>query len=264
MSLALRTGAAVVRRERSPYGLDEEILEFYRDLLRPYGDEVDEDRARKGRNTAFVDLAERAVRTAPAPGGPPDLLVLAYALPDLHPLKTVSSHLNHRFGDESRSFAVSEQGVLAPFTALRIADAYHRSGRCRSVALFVLEQTTFPYAHPFVDARDLVDSGVYLRFDVDGRWRVAGLHATDDLPALLGTLAGPDTLLVAGPAADLECAASVDCHRASEESHCTSVWRALADHHADWATRYRTLLLCDTDTAQGRSQVAVLSRTEEP
>lgn len=264
MSLALRSGGAVVRREHSPYGLDEEILGFYRDLLRPYGDEVDEDRARRGRNTTFVDLAEQAIRAAPAPSGPPDLLVLAYALPDLHPLKTVSSHLNHQFGDESRSFAVSEQGVLAPFTALRIADAYHRSGRCRSFALFVLEQTTFPYAHPFVDVRDLVDSGVYLRFDVEGQWRVAGLHATDDLPALLARLAGPDTLLVAGPSADLGGAAGLDCHRASDDSHCTSVWRALADHHGDWATRYRTLLLCDSEPTDGRGQVAVLNRTEAP
>lgn len=269
MPLALRTGAAVLG-EPGPYALDEEIIQFYRDLVTPYGDKVDEELAHRGRNVPFVDLAERAIDATPGPPlTAPDLLVLAYALPDLHPMKTVASHLNHRFGDTSRSFAVSEQGLAAPFTALRAANAYARSGRCASLLLFVLEQTTFAYPEPFAHTHELLDSGVLMVFDNAGRWAVTGVHQAqpdDDAAALLcSVLPRPDTLLVTGPWVDPALTASVEqagvvSRRVAPGSYCTSVWRELLRHHEDWARRYATVVLCDTDPRLGQTHLAVLTR----
>ena len=269
MSLALRTGTAVVG-EAGPYALDSEVIQFYRDLLEPYGGVVDEKLARPGRNVPFVDLAEQTMRAVSDPLPAPDLLVLAYALPDLHPLKTVSSHLNHLFGGRSRSFAISEQGLSAPFTALRVADAYARSGRCTSLALFVLEQTTFAYPEPFAHTHDLVDSGVLMFFDDAGEWAVSAVHTAisgDDLGAVLRTAVAPDdTLLVAGPWTDpaVLAATGLPCHRAEPGSYCTSVWRELSQHHEEWARRYRTVALCDTDVRLGPTHLAVLTRVAVP
>ncbi|MFY1701268.1 hypothetical protein ACN28G_05965 [Micromonospora sp. WMMA1923] len=268
MTLALRTGAAVLG-ETGPYALDDDIIRFYRDLLRPYGDEVDEELARQGRNVPFVDLAERALAATPDPVASPDLLILAYALPDLHPLKTVASHLNHGFGDTSRSFAVSEQGLAAPFTALRVANAYARSGRCDSLALFVLEQTTFAYREPFAHAHDLLDSGVLMVFDRTGRWTVDGLHTAPSgaatgalLRRLLPAPVAARALLVTGPwtdPADTD-VTGVARHRVAPGSYCTSLWRELLRCQRDWAQRHHTLVLCDTDPRHDQTQVAILTQ----
>lgn len=283
MPLALRTGAAVLG-EPGPYALDEEILQFYRDLVTPYGDEVDEELARRGRNVTFVDLAERAIDATPGPLTAPDLLVLAYALPDLHPLKTVASHLNHRFGDTSRSFAVSEQGLAAPFTALRAAYAYARSGRCDSLLLFVLEQTTFAYPEPFAHRHDLLDSGVLMVFDGAGRWAITAVcqaQPEEDAAALLRSVLSTasacagQTLLVIGPWVDPDLPAAavgpapagrplagpaVTSHRVAPGSYCTSVWRELLRRHEEWARRYATVVLCDTDPRLGQTHLAVLTQ----
>ncbi|GAB3845564.1 hypothetical protein GCM10029963_24040 [Micromonospora andamanensis] len=150
MSLTLRGAAALVRPDDLPYEPDEALLAYHRDLLAPYGIEVDEDLMKQSRNIGFRELAEELMDRCPSPFGPPDLLILAYGLPDRYPLKTVTTRLNALFGGRSHSFAVSEQGLQAPFTALRVADAYTRSGKKASLALFVCEQTTLPYRDPLV------------------------------------------------------------------------------------------------------------------
>jgi hypothetical protein len=67
MALHLRTAAALVRPAPQQYQPDEEILQFYRDLLGPRRGEINEDLARRGTNIAFTDLAQperpRAART---------------------------------------------------------------------------------------------------------------------------------------------------------------------------------------------------------
>lgn len=264
MPLCLQTAAALVPGHRNPNALDDELLEFYGDLLAPYRVPLRADLAHRGRNISFAELAAGVLDIAP-PASVPDLVIVAYGLPDLHPLKTVSSYVNHLLGGGAYSFAVSEQGLGAPFTALRIADAYARSGRCRGLALFVLEQTTLPYWEPFVHERDLVDSGVVLFFGERGGAALAGLHSAPPAagvaevlrPALAG--AG-DALLVAGPGTDPAAVAAtgVPCHRVAAGSYCTSVWLDLARHHTAWTARYDTVVLCDTDPRTGWNQAAVL------
>lgn len=272
MLLSLRSAAALVPEYVNPYALDPEIVEFNEALLAPYGMRFSEQLARQGRNVGFGALAEQLLSAAPGQPAEPDMIIVAYALPDPRSLgKTVSSHLNHLLGGRSRSFAVSEQGLAAPFTALRIARAYAQSGRCASLALFVLEQTTLPYPEPFVQDGGLIDSAVMLMFGPDSGWQVSSLHSAGpgaSLAGLVGPLIRPESrdelLLVCGPWTDPGqlSGLGVASHRAAPGTYCTSVWLELARHHHSWGEQHQAILLCDTDPRIGISQVAVLTNRE--
>jgi hypothetical protein len=268
VALALRSGAAVVRRAHHGYQLDEEILEHNQAMLGPFGMAVDEDIARAGRNWTYTDLAEATLESVDRPEVTPDLVVVAYSLPDLHPLKTVSSHLNHLLGGTARSFAVSEYGLAAPYTALRIAAAYARSGRCASLALFVLEQTTLPYYEPFLDGLNLADSAAYLYFAAAGGCTVGTVAHGGALADLLASVvpAAGQTLVVVGPWTDpaVVDAVASPVHRVSPGSYATGVWVDLARHHAEWSARFDAIVLCDTDPRTGLSHTAILHREIKP
>nr|MDT0658200.1 hypothetical protein [Micromonospora sp. DSM 115978] len=271
MPLTLRGAAALVRPDGNPYERDEELYAYQRDLLAPYGIDVDEDLLKQSRNIDFRELTEELLDRCPSPVGDPDLLLLAYGLADRYPLKTVATRLNELLGGGSRSFAVSEQGLRAPFTALRVADAYVRSGRAHTIALFVCEQTTLPYRDPIVHDTPLIDSAVALYFGTGTGFQYAGTRPDAPGQSLTELLAsqraalpvGP-ALLVAGPWTDdaQVRAAGLPVHRCEPGSYCTSVWLDLARHHSDWQSEYAGLLLADTDPRSGRSQVAALLNTD--
>jgi hypothetical protein len=259
VTLALRTVVAVVADDSQPPHYEPDIIEFNESVLAPHGLTFQPEWAGKGRNVTFLALAERLLRAVPDPLPAPGLLIVAYALPDPHALeRTLSAHLNYALGGGSMSFAVSEQGLAAPFTALRIADSYVRSGRCENAALFILEQVTFPYLMPFAQDTGLVDSGVLLVLGPAGEWGLTGAGPLG--PA--GVPAGPDVLVVAGSWLDLDPRLTgPKLHRAPPSSYGTSVWLELARHYQDWAQDYRTLVVCDTDPDTGVTQAVTLSRT---
>jgi hypothetical protein len=262
MPLTLSSTATVIRRDGNPYQRDHDSLTFMGDLMTPFGVEIDERLLEKSRNIGFLELAEELLRMTPIAG--PELLILAYGIPDLGPLKTVSAHLNYLLGGRSRSFAISDQGLRAPFTALRIADAYARSGRCATLAMFVCEQTTMPYPDALIDENVLADSAALLYFDDQGSLefsRTARTARGETLGGLLSEMtAGLDpgrTLIVTGPWADAA-RTGWPVHRTDAGTYCTSVWLELARHHREWAARYQTVVLCDTDPRTGLSQAALL------
>src|SRR5262249_29675572 len=160
----------------------------------------------------------------------------AYGLPDIYPLKSTTSYLNHLLGGGSRSFAVSEQGLRAPFTALHIADAYVRAGRYANLALFVCDQTTLPYHDPVVHETPLVASAAVLYCDntAGSGYRFAGTTRATAGPeaAIKPYLSAVDTermLLVVGPWIPEQAVDSLapHIHRVQPGTYCTSVWLAL-------------------------------------
>lgn len=270
MTLSLQTAVAFRPQYSYPYYFEPEVIDFNQALLAPYGMKFEPKCATEGRNFTFAALAEQALYSMAEPLPAPDLIIVTYALSDPHSMETtVASHLNSALGGRSISFAISEQGLAAPFTALRVADAYARTGRCDSMALFILEQATYPYKLPFARHADLVDSGVLVSFGRAGSWNISGVRSAPGraaLPELIRIPAGQaaqDVLVVAGPWMDHAQAegAGPALHRAPPGSYCTSVWLELAEHHHDWAHDYTTIILCDTDPGTGISQVATLSRT---
>ncbi|MGW7103761.1 hypothetical protein [Streptomyces sp. NPDC054838] len=244
---------------------DQAILGFYRDLVEPFGSTVDEQLLRDGRNVFHKDLVDRLV------GGEDidvaaDLVIVTHALPDVHPFTAVASHLNMLLGGGAQSFSISEQGLAAPFTALRIISAYQRGGRSERAVLAVLEQTTLPTPHPLVDSGDLVDSGALLVFEGGQGLQVGGVESFPDAEATsarlkeLATDGGADTLLVLGPWVQEQTSeAGAQVHRVPSGSYCTSVWLDLAQHWRTWQSDYRQVVLCDVDPLSGRGQLALFT-----
>ncbi|KOV87982.1 hypothetical protein [Nocardia sp. NRRL S-836] len=259
--LTLTAASAVVATHRNPYVHDEWLVSYQRDLMTPFGVELDPERLARGAGITFQELAGQALELLPVPPEP-DLVVVAHGLPDHYPFRSIGGHVDKLLGGGSENFAISEQGLRAPFTALRVATAYHRSGRCRVGTVVVVEQGTFGNDEPL--ARDgLADTAAVLVLADGGPWEVAAVPpASDDLAELVSaTVAGDRPLVVAGPwAGGL---AGLPVHRVARGSYCTSVWLALARHHEEWARTHDALVLCDTDPRTGRSHAALLRRASQ-
>lgn len=269
MPLSLNAAAAIVRRDARPYEPDDVLETYHRELLAPFGIEVDEELLKRSPGIGFPELAVDALAAVSQLVTDPDLLILSYGLPDRFPMKSTTSHLNHILGGGSHSFAVCEQGLHAPFTALKIGDAFARSGRCSNLALFVCEQTTLPYHDPLVHDTPLTDSAALLYFTNSDGWqfrqsRVAGPGESlgPIVATLLGDQAGAEALVVAGPWVNRQELDGADApvHYVAPGSYCTSVWLDLARHHQSWAETHEVLVLCDTDPRTGRSQAALLRK----
>ncbi|MEU0051464.1 hypothetical protein ABZ299_02390 [Streptomyces sp. NPDC006184] len=262
---SLRAACAVVCPPRRPYDDDPSLLSYYRDLVEPFGLEVEEDLLRAGPNVGHRELVDRLVTAGDIGDSAPDLVIVTQALPDVTPFTAISPYLDRLLGGRATNFGIHQQGLAAPFTALRIISAFQRAGRSLDAVLAVLEQTTLPTRFPLVHDNHLVDSGVMLRFGRDGGPRVTGVEAvpaTEPVAARIGAVADkePDgTLVVAGPWLDVATLDGVRHHyQAGQGTYCTSVWLALARHWRSWQRKYPTVVLCDTDPRSGDSHLAVL------
>lgn len=265
MSLGLRTVAITVQPEAKPPVHTAARAGYLHDLTAPFGVVYDEAVGYPGRNISHTDLVDLLVAELPRNAPEPDLLILAHALPDLNQHRAVVSHLNHLTGGRALSFAVSGQGLGAPFTALRIAKAYHSSGRSHTPMIAVLDQTTLAYHDPVVhDGPPLADSGVLLGFGPDSEaWQVAAIAELGPaeklavrLPDLVPEAHSP--LAVLGPWVEDGADLPVPVHRLGTGGYATSVWLALGREREAWAPRHDALLLCDTDPRTKSTHVAVL------
>ncbi|MFF6907084.1 hypothetical protein ACFY9Q_14180 [Streptomyces sp. NPDC012389] len=265
--LTLRAAASV----RSPQGRTPEgvpaALDYFRDLLTPFGEKPDEELLSRGPHVHHRDLVDLLVAHDGVGGSRPELAVVAHALPDVVPFTAVAPHLAEQLGGRAVNFAIGQQGLAAPFTALRIASAYHRSGRAAEVVIAVLEQTTLPTPFPLPQETPLTDSAAAL---VLGACTGTGLrfvraHAAGSAAAALGRELGEGeedgTLLVLGPWVTGDVPAHGAVHRVAPGSYCTSLWLELADHWQEWQRAYRRIVLCDTDPRSGRTHVALFATT---
>lgn len=134
----------------TPYLPGDAREEFYQELGAPYG--VDFDRARfaaGGRRTS-VELAYGALDALgpPAAGEAPELAVIAYAAPDFEHTELVASCVRRRLPGGPLAFALSDQGRLTPFSALRVAVEYARRCGWSRLLLLVVDQGTQPFPPP--------------------------------------------------------------------------------------------------------------------
>jgi hypothetical protein len=245
--------------------------EYFGELVEPFGAQVDEDLLqRPGGHVSYTELVQRLVEQAPAPvtGVEPDLVLLASALPDLTPAVSVASYLNHLTGGQAQSFAVTEQGLGAAFTALRTAAAFERVGRCERFVLAVVEQARVPSYDPVVHDRPLHGSGALLVFDRSPGSGVIEVvppaAAPGELPDRLAEVARGEgrTLVVLGPWAGEDALPDLagHIHRIPAGHYCTSVWLALAENGERWAGEYDRVVLCDRDPRSDEGYLAVFSR----
>lgn len=268
---ALRAVHGVVAPPRKPHDEDPSTLSYYRDLVEPFGLEVDEALLRDGPHVGHRDLVDRLVEAGGFRGSEPDLVIVAQALPDVTPFTAIAPYLDRRLGGTSLNFGIHQQGLAAPFTALRIISAYQRAGRGRAAVLAILEQTTLPTRFPLVHDNQLVDSGVLLALGTEGGPRVTAVEsvaATGSAAGRLGELAAEDpdgTLIVTGPWFERRALdENARTFRVNPGTYCTSVWLALARHWRAWQEEYTTVVLCDTDPRSGETLIAVFRPEAHP
>jgi hypothetical protein len=209
----------------------------------------------QGRNS-FTDMALAALgRLGPAERQA-DLVIIAHATPDAEP-GWAACTLSERLAQAPLAFAVSDQGSAAPFTALRVADAYVRTGAHRRCLLLLLDQKTV--ARPAPGAVPLEDSAVALIIDAagDGRaggalslWQCTGLGPADVgqavrdvLPRLLPAAGPGQTIVVHGPGLDGWAALlPPGSRRARAGLPCTGLWAEFAALARAGGPRSRVLL----------------------
>ncbi|MCX3062137.1 hypothetical protein [Streptomyces beihaiensis] len=215
-------------------------------------------------HTRLVDLlAEQLPESVMGP----DLVLLTYARPEDSGFKTVASYLNLRTGGDAHSFALCGQDLGAPFSALRVADAYERTGQSSKSLLAVLDCAPTDAAERFDGAP--ADSGVLLAFDTSpgpGTVDTVVSVGSTELAARLAKLV-PDSgrlLVVLGPGVDPGAvpAQGADPHTCSE-GYATGVWSALAQHWTQWQSTYPVVVLCATEPDSGTSHLLVLRAAAE-
>jgi hypothetical protein len=117
---------------------------YLTDLLRPYGLALGTEPPDRGGHS-YGDLAEALIRQAVPAGEQIDLLVLAYAVPDVTPGRATATWLSHVCPGSPLAFAVSDQGPAAAFTALRLIRAYATTAALHRALLLGVEQPALPY-----------------------------------------------------------------------------------------------------------------------
>ncbi|WP_055555601.1 hypothetical protein [Streptomyces sp. NBRC 110028] len=273
-TLAVRQGAAVLAPPRTVRPEFSIMAEYDRDLLTSFGQSPDVVSAGDRPVVTHADLVQRLLDGDPLGTVEPDLVMVSYALPDVHPFTTTSTQLNRAFGNRAASFAVAEQGLAAPFSALRVAAAYCRLGYCDQAVLAVLEQSTLPNDDPLVDGADLIDSGALLLLQSGQEGPGLSVHdvwtqtGPADCARRLAEVTAADradtALVVEGPRGGHDTLPDgVEVHRHAERTYCTSVWLELAQN-PQWAGQYDTVVLHDTDPRSGTCSAAVLRGAAHP
>jgi hypothetical protein len=118
-----------------------ELHTYLGDLLRPYGLGL----TGVPGGQSYGEMAEVLIGDLVTADRPVDLLVLAFAVPDVRPGRATATYLSHVCPGNPLAFAVCDQGSAAAFTGLRLAGEYLRTGGCRRALLLVVEQAGLPY-----------------------------------------------------------------------------------------------------------------------
>lgn len=178
---------------------------YLADLLEPYGLAP---HAPAG-GQSYGEMGAALIADLVRPDEPVDLLVLAFAVPDVRPGRATATYLSHLCPGQPLAFAVCDQGVAAGFTALRIAQSYpeHR----RSLVI-VVEQAALHYDPPAPAPLPARHAGVALLCGDSGVARVSAVTVDRAEP--------PEPIVDARP-----------------EQPYTGVWWGLAGELADPAPR---------------------------
>jgi hypothetical protein len=143
MTLHLTRARRITLPGDRPDQADPAVRRYIDDMLGGHGVDVPADRCRPPDVTVDFTSLSSALVDAMAPVGEVDLVLLAQTGSDGDPFGCPASHLTDRLPGASLAFAISDQGVAAPFTALRIAQAYRQvaAGRQWRCLLVILDAT---------------------------------------------------------------------------------------------------------------------------
>jgi hypothetical protein len=117
---------------------------YLSDLLRPFGLPFHPEALHAG-GQSYGEMAEALITRAVPEGEAIDLLVLAYAIPDITPGRATATYLSHVCPGNPLAFAVSDQGADVAATALRLIRIYTATAGLRRCLLLTTEQSLLPY-----------------------------------------------------------------------------------------------------------------------
>ena len=244
---------------RSETSLDPDLRVFVSDLTRPYGVPLREDLLREGVGHSYGEMAEGLLREALPDGDPVDLLVLAFAIPDVRPGRSTAVHLSRFCAGSPLAFAVNDQGPSAAFTALRIVRDYQRTGGCRRGVVLLVEQASLHYTPPVPVQVPDHHSAVVLVCEESDRAELtvyqesmASARSAAESVAERLALLGPEGVLVAGAGLDLPADGRARTVVAPAGQPTTGVWSELAAGLPGWREQQRPVLVADHDPVLGR------------
>ena len=248
---------------------------YLTDMVRPFGLALHTEALSEGRGQSYGDMADALIAEVTTEDQLTDLLVMAFAVPDVTPWRCTAAHLSHTCPGNPMAFAVSDCGTTAAFTGLRLIRAQAVGPSSPRALLIITEQAainhelsvpaSLPARHAAVALRcdqagpGLVSS-VRLRSGVTSS-EAAGLLATglaelaaehDDVTVIAGTQLAPTAL-----SATLPVGAEVIVAPAGQP--CTGVWWEVAGRLSGWAERGgRRVLVADYDPLPGSFCLAVI------
>jgi hypothetical protein len=269
-----RVGRVAARRfaGRSELSLDPDLRVYLSDLVRPYGVALREDLLERGVGHSYGEMAEELIRETVREDEPVGLLILAYAVHDVRPGRSTALYLGGVCPGTPMAFTVCDQGIAGPYTAVRLASEYLRTGDTVRALIIVAEQAALHYelsAQPEAQIT-LPDehSAVAVLFEGVGATGLSAVRelagiAPSEVPRLLAaqlaeiTSAGSDRgrdpgrcVLVLGGGLSKADADGLGIDRivaAQAGRPCTGVWHELAQGRAQWSEQGDFVILADYD-----------------
>lgn len=192
-----------------------------------YGDFTDVSWLTDGPMVSYHDMVRTIVAELGAELVGVDLAITVDASPDCRHQSFPGPVLSHVLSGDPIMLGVSEQGVAGPFTALRIAHRYLRSGAATRALILIMEQSTLPPDDAAV--RPVRDVAVALLLGPQG---TIGLDVPTVAVTRSGVAAAMETdvdLLVAGTGLADQADLGVPVRWAEPGHPCAGVWLALAE-----------------------------------
>jgi hypothetical protein len=237
----------------------EPLADYLADLVRPYPVELV---SVMPAGQSYAEMATALIAATVADSEPVDLLLLCFAVPDLHPGRATATYLSHLCPGTPLSFAVCEQGTAAAFTGLRIASEFLATADCHRALLLVVEQAGLPYPVPVPVPAEHRGVALLLESSPDGpqlgpRRQADGVSADQVAKTLT-------ELIADRPAARLLLSEALAAHRSADDrtvvapagQPSTGLWWQLFDELATSTE----LLLADYEPQLGYLSVAGISR----
>jgi 4-hydroxymandelate oxidase len=132
----------------SAAALDPMLRVYLSDLVRPYDLALREDLLAAGGGQSYGEMAAALLRDVLPAGQPIDLLVFAFAVPDVVPGRATACYLSDVCPGKPMALALCDAGAAAAFTGLRLVSQYVRAGQCARALLVVAEQSVLHYDSP--------------------------------------------------------------------------------------------------------------------
>jgi len=244
--------------ERVPPDVPAYEFDIMAGLLADYELSLEPGQLPLGRGNTFAQMGGELLDALDRPLPAPDVLVLAYHLPDLHVADVAACALAERCGGASASFSVSEQGIGAGFTALRILRGLRNAGTAADGAVMVFDQSTSFYHDADTHDLPITDTAVLLR--TDPKPGAGAVLEFLDESAVDDATDGLRDLMHRYPDADLIIGRGLAASEADPRRLCTDVWASLAER---WPLN-RLTLVADYDRHAGRLFAAGLRPEATP